>query len=207
MANIKKIGSTDRAQVPGVGVLQNHMVKAGDFNPLVDRVNSLTANDGTLDQTLTSITATNINGGTTGVTTLNGLVVTGKSLVQNHTGIAIATTAAGTLAVVTSGLVAGLITSTSAAAVTLTLDSVANIITAFATAGVTIVAGTNLQFLVDNTAGANTITVAVDSGATIAVCTPAITGGATLTVSTANAIALFNLYIATTTTGKLSRII
>lgn len=138
--------------------------------------------------------------------TIGGSLVAQAAIVSKHTGVAINTTGAGTLAVVTSGVVAGLITSTSAAAVTVTLDSVANMIAAFAAVGVTIGAGTLLEFYVDNSAGANTVTVAVDGGATLAVTTPAITGGATLTVTTANVVGKFGIYITTPTAGKLLRL-
>lgn len=139
--------------------------------------------------------------------TIGGELVTSKLLVANHTAVPINTTGAGTLAVVTSGVIAGLITSTSAAAVTITLDSVANMIAAFSAVNVAITTGTNIQFIIDNSQGANTVTLAVDSGATIAVATPAITGGATLTISTANKIGLFNLYLTSATTAILSRVI
>lgn len=39
--NAKKINASDRNVAPGGGVLQNTMVKAGDFNPLVDDVAAL----------------------------------------------------------------------------------------------------------------------------------------------------------------------
>lgn len=136
-----------------------------------------------------------------------GLLVAIKGFVRTPTLTAINTTGAATLAVMSQGLIAGGFSSTSAAGVTATLDSVANIITAFAAAGVTIAAGHDIEFVIDNTQGANTVTLAVDSGATIAVATPAITGGATLTVSTANKYARFNLHIASATTGILSRLI
>jgi hypothetical protein len=139
--------------------------------------------------------------------TIGGQLTTSRDLIGNHTAVPINTTAAGTLAVVTSGVVAGLISSTSAAGVTVTLDSVANMITAFAAANISITTGTNIQFIIDNSQGANTVTLAVDAGATIAVATPAVTGGATLTVSTANKIAWFNLYLTSTTTAILSRVI
>lgn len=138
----------------------------------------------------------------TGNQTFAGQIGVGTGILVDPTGVAIATTGAGTLAVVTSGVVAGLITTTSAAAVLLTLDSAAVMLAAL---GAT--AGSYWEFFVDNTAGANTVTVAVDSGATVAVITPAITGGATLTVSTANAIAKFGIYFSTATTAKLLRII
>lgn len=161
-------------------------------------------------QSTSATTGSLITNGGVGITknlTVGGAVSLNKGLVKTLTGVAINTTGAGTLTVVTSGLVAGLITSTSAAAVTITLDSVTNIITAFATAGVAVTTGTQLQFLIDNSQGANTVTLAVDSGATIAVATPALTGGATLTISTANKIGMFSLYITSTTTGILSRMI
>jgi len=41
--NAKKINASDRNVVPGGGVLQNTMVKAGDFNPLVDDIAALEA--------------------------------------------------------------------------------------------------------------------------------------------------------------------
>jgi len=112
-----------------------------------------------------------------------------------------------TLAGVKLGLLAGGIKTTSVGAITLTLDSVANIITSFSSAGVTLTTGSVLEFLVDNSQGANTVTVAVDGGATIAVATPAITGGATLTVSTANKIGMFQLYLTSPTTAILSRLV
>lgn len=141
--------------------------------------------------------------------TIGGHFVTSKSVVQNHTPYtaAVDTTAGWTLAEVKTGMVAGVIKTTSAAAVTLILDSVANIITAYATAGITLTTGSNIQFYVDNTTGANTVTVQVDGGATIAVATPVITGGATLTLSTANKVGLYNLYLQSATVGILSRVI
>ena len=39
--NAKKINASDRNVAPSGGVLQNTMVKAGDFNPLVDDVTAL----------------------------------------------------------------------------------------------------------------------------------------------------------------------
>ena len=110
-------------------------------------------------------------------------------------------TAVNTTATVTAPQVAGgLFTSTSAAAVGLTLPSA----TAIA-AQIGAVQGTTFDFLVDNSAGANTVTVIVGSG--IAVATPAITGGATLTVSTANVVGQFRLLFTSGTAAVLSRIV
>jgi hypothetical protein len=134
-----------------------------------------------------------------------GNLRTTKAFVQGHTAVAIPTTAAGTLAVVNSGVFAGLITSTSVAGVTLTLDSAANIIAFFATQGVSVGVGSIITFFVDASGGANTITVAVDAGATLSVTTPAITGGSTLTVSVANAVGQFGIYFTSATAAKLMR--
>mgnify|MGYP003386799657 CR=1 FL=1 len=188
------------------GAAQNNFTRISDVNPIIDQVNAIS--NGTAITTAGSLTV-GTTSTLTGVVTMSDVVATSKALVQKHTTFTASTdtTAGWTLTNVKSGLVAGVIKTTSAAAVTLTLDSIANIITAFGTAGVTITTGTNLQFWVDNSQGANTVTVAVDAGTTIAVATPVITGGATLTVSTANKIGLFNLYLTSATTGILSRII
>lgn len=165
MANINKIQSTNRAKVPGDGVLANAMVKAGDFNPLVDRVNSLTSSDGTLDQTLTAITVTtatitNANITTETVATINektagsGIAI-GSAITQRNTLTALNSTGTITAAM----LATGGITSTSAAGVTATLDTIANISTQFGTP----TAGFVIPFYVQNP-GASTVTVAVSSG-------------------------------------------
>jgi hypothetical protein len=104
-----------------------------------------------------------------------------------------------TATLTTNQLRSGYITSTSAAAVSLTLPDA----TSFATA-IGAVAGTIFDFYVDNSAGANTVTVIVGSG--ITVNTPAITGGATLTVSTANAVGWFRLVFTSATAAKILRI-
>ncbi len=117
------------------------------------------------------------------------------------------TTAGWTLADVTAGLIAGVLKTTSAAAVTLTLDSVANIITAFGVAGITLATGSEIVFSVDNSQGSNTVTLAVDGGATISVGTTKLTGGITLTTSTAQVRGKFSLYFTSATTAKLNAII
>lgn len=97
-------------------------------------------------------------------------------------------------------IIGGAITSTSAAAVSITLPTATQLATAL---GVT-TRGTSFDFLVDNSAGANTVTLIVGTG--ITVTTPAITGGATLTVSTANAVGWFRLVFTSLTTAKILRI-
>jgi hypothetical protein len=140
---------------------------------------------------------------------IGGQLAISKNIIRKMTPYtaAVDTTVGWTLTEVKNGLIAGCLKSTTAAAVTLTLDSVANIITAFAAAGVTIGAGTVLEFVTDNTTGSNGLTLAVDAGATIAVATPVITGGATLTCSTVNKLARYQLYLQSATVGILSRIV
>ncbi|MFI4962475.1 MAG: beta strand repeat-containing protein [Legionellales bacterium] len=122
------------------------------------------------------------------------------------------TTAGWTLANVTAGLVAGIIKSTTAAGVTITLDSVANIITAFAAAGVTLTTGSEIQFILDNSQGSNTLTLAVDGGTTITAAkqtSSGDTGSAVLLTVAASAgasVGRFALYLTSATTGTLFRI-
>jgi hypothetical protein len=123
------------------------------------------------------------------------------------------TTAGWTLANVKTGLVAGIIKSTTAAAVTITLDSVANIITALATAGITLTTGSEIQFILDNSQGANNLTLAVDGGGTITAAKQVSAGDTGTDVnlvvastSTGTKVGRFALYITSATTGVLFRI-
>lgn len=93
----------------------------------------------------------------------------------------------------------GYITSTSAAAVALTTPTAAAIYTRLNACP-----GTIFEFAIDNSAGANTVTLTLD--ASITVTTPAITGGDTLTVSTANAIGIFKLVFISSTVAKIFRV-
>lgn len=122
-------------------------------------------------------------------------IAANQTLIEKHSTFAVNITAT----VAAANFAKAYFTSTSAAAVTLTLDTAANIATAI---GAT--QGTVVDFYVDNTAGANTVTVAVNTGITAA--TPVITGGNTLTVSTANAIGVFRLVFSSTSVAKLFRI-
>ena len=95
-------------------------------------------------------------------TTATGFSVTGNittttANVQKRTASAINSTATATAAQVLGGL----ITSTSAAATTITLPPVADLVTATGAAQ-----GTTIEFVVDNSAGANTVTIAVGTGMT-----------------------------------------
>lgn len=89
------------------------------------------------------------------------------------------------------------ITSTSAAAVTLTLPTATLLGTQLSA-----VKGTTLNFVVDNAAGANVVTVAVGSGITIP--TPVITGGNTMTVA-AGTIGYFRIVFTSPTAALLTR--
>lgn len=122
-------------------------------------------------------------------------ITASQSVIQKHSTFAVnisATVAAASFAI-------GYFTSTSAAPVTLTLDTATAIATAIGA-----VQGTMIDFYVDNTAGANTVTVALGAG--IVAATPVITGGGTLTISTANGIGVFRLVFSSATAAKLFRI-
>ena len=185
-------------------------VQYDKIKEILDLLNSLASDTGVISAISGSFSGAVTVGSTlavTGKVTLSSNIVIGATLVEKRTLVAANTTAAATLTVVKAGLLAGGFSSTSAAAVSIVLDSVANIITAFASAGITLAAGSSIEFIIDNSAGANTVTLAVDAGTTIAVATPAITGGATLTVSTANVIGRFQLYLTSATAGILSRLV
>lgn len=49
MAAIPQVLSTNRSQFPGAGPSNNILVKSGDINPLIRRVNSITTEDGVID--------------------------------------------------------------------------------------------------------------------------------------------------------------
>jgi hypothetical protein len=107
-----------------------------------------------------------------------------------------------TTAVITAAeLAGGRITSTSAAAaVTLTLPT-ATLLSPEIGAS----AGSRFQFIVDNSAGANTVTLDL-TGTGITTGTSPITGGGTLTVSVANVIGLFELFFTSSTAAIIRRI-
>jgi len=216
-----RIAGVKAAINPDEALTRGQLEVAGTGVPVVlaniGAITSAIASTAAISTTLTTESSSTTTGsiktaGGLGVVknaTIGGQFVTSKNIVQNHTTYTTGTdtTAGWTLAEVKTGLVAGAIKTTSAAAVTLILDSVANIVTSFATAGVTLGAGSVVTFIVDNTGGANTVTVQVDGGATIAVATPVITGGATLTISTANKVGVFQLYLSSATAATLSRLV
>lgn len=103
-----------------------------------------------------------------------------------------------TTGTLTAALLAGkYVKSTSAAAVTATLDTIANIVAQFGS-----VQGTRIPITIDNLIGANTVTVAVVTGITVP--TAVLTGANTLTVA-AGTIADFVLIIKDSTHALLIR--
>lgn len=102
-------------------------------------------------------------------------------------------------AITAAELAGGLITSTTVAGVTGTLPDATSLATQL---GAT--QGTVFEFIVDNSAGANTFTVQVNTGITVG--TTALTGGDSLTVSTAQAVGMFRLIFTSATAAILRRI-
>lgn len=177
----------------------------GTFAPV--RYNTVTGNEEFFDFTgadwsikpsATALVADSIN-----VTTLNTesivsdntSIVVGVNTVQKRTGAAYNVTATATAADVAKGL----ITSTSAAAVALTLP----LATALAIQ-LGAVQGTSVDLIVDNSVGANIVTVTLNTGIT-AIAGPVITGGATLTVA-ASTVGMFRIYFISATVAKIARI-
>lgn len=91
----------------------------------------------------------------------------------------------------------GVITSTSAAAVSLTLPTATQAVNHLGASR-----GDQYDFVVDNSVGANIVTVVVNTGITTG--TVVITGAATLTVAAAQ-VGIFKLYFTSATTAKLYR--
>lgn len=116
-----------------------------------------------------------------------------KAVIKKNTATAINTTGAATAA----QLAGGLITSTSAATVALTLPTGSALGTQLGAAQ-----GTTFEFYVDNSAGANIVTVTVASG--ITAITAVLTGSATLTVA-AGVVGQFKLYFTSASAAVLSR--
>jgi hypothetical protein len=132
-----------------------------------------------------------------GTTSSTGQAVFSQGILIEHANTA-AVNATATIAA--AELAKGYVTSTSAAATTITLPTATQLATEL---GAT--RGTVFSFYVDNTAGASTVTVAVGSGI---VAASALTGGTTLTVSASATvgIASFQIVFSSATAGVLSRL-
>ena len=120
-----------------------------------------------------------------------------------------AATNATTLATVNNALWGGLITSTSAAAVTITLPTTAQLVTYLATLGITVAAGYSFSFVVDNTAGANTVTLAVAAGTTAAKQVSsgdtAVDALLTIAATAGGGVGYFTMYFTSATVSTLFR--
>lgn len=92
----------------------------------------------------------------------------------------------------------GFYTSTSAAAVSLTLPTATALATALGASR-----GSTFEFIIDNTAGSNTVTVVVNTGITLP-GTVVITDSNTLTVAAAN-VGVFKLVFTSGTAAKIFR--
>ena len=123
----------------------------------------------------------------------------GGASIKRPAATALNTTAAATSAALLNAVAGGLITSTSAAAVTLTLPTAVALAAKFAGTQ-----GVSLEFTVDNSAGANTVTVAISAGVTV--LTAVITGSDQLAVA-AGSVGVFKLYFTSATAVKLSRVL
>lgn len=104
-----------------------------------------------------------------------------------------------TATLTSSQVSSGLITSTSAAAVTITLPTATVLIDQLQGKR-----GNDFSLIVDNSAGANTITLALGTG--ITAITAVLTGGATLTIGSGT-VGYFRIYFTSTTTAKIARTI
>lgn len=132
-----------------------------------------------------------------GTTSSTGQAVFSQGVLVEHTNKAAVNS---TATITAAELAKGYVTSTSAAATTITLPTATLLATEL---GAT--QGTVFTFYVDNTAGANTVTVAVGSGI---VAASALTGGTTLTVSASATVGIgtFQIVFSSATAGVLSRV-
>lgn len=136
-----------------------------------------------------------LSGNGTGFVVANDYLVANQSVTQKHSPVAINATATATAAQVH----AGVITSTSAAAVALTLPTATALGTELGA-----VQGTWFDLAVDNSAGANTVTVTMNTG--ITAITAVLTGGATMTVAS-GVVGIFRIYFTSATVAKIARIV
>lgn len=128
-------------------------------------------------------------------TTGSGITLA-KAIIRKTTAAAINSTNTATAAQVAGGL----ITSTSGAATSITLPTATQLATQLGA-----VQGTSFEFIVDNTAGANTVTIVVGSGIT---AVSALTGGTSLTIaqSATSGVAVFRLTFFSAIGAILSRV-
>ena len=131
--------------------------------------------------------------------TFSGNVITnGNVIISNPTNAAINTTATATAA----NILTGYITSTTVAAVNITLPTASAIATAI---GGTVANGTSLEFSVYNSGTTNAVTLVVGTGITVQT-TPVITGSNSLVIAAAAKMGHFRLVFTSATTAMLFRI-
>lgn len=133
-----------------------------------------------------------------GNSTITSVISSGNDVRRNPTLIAI--NASATAAA--SDIINGYITSTSAAAVNITLPTITSIATQLGGAPSR---GTTIDFIIDNSAGANSITLILDPSITTA-ASPAITGSNNLVITTTNSIGMFRLVFTSGTAAKIFRV-
>lgn len=152
----------------------------------------------TIDQALSLINTDAVTDlSNVGAFSTTGFATFGAGLIENRS-TEVAVNASAT--VTGANVKAGYFTSTSALATTLTLPTATDVATAL---GAT--AGSTYEFVVDNTAGAETVTVAVNTGIVVQ---SVVTGGETLTIaaSATEGLGVFKLTFSSATTAILSRI-
>lgn len=112
-------------------------------------------------------------------------------------------TAVNTSAPITAAqLLAGVLTSTSGAPVTITLPTVASVVAVLGNGR-----GSSFDFVVDNTLGSNTVTVGLDASITQLVIVPnGGTGALTVAASATLGVGVFKLYFYSATAAVISRI-
>ena len=133
-----------------------------------------------------------------GNTSVTAITTSGNFINLNPTLVAINTSATATAA----NIVSGYITSSTAAAVTITLPTAAQIATSI---GGTVSQGTSFEFSVENTGTTNAVTLAVGTGISVQM-TPIITGSNNLIITAANNIGRFRLVFTSGMYAMLFRI-
>ena len=168
---------------------------AGFKTPTGTASQFLMANGSTTTGSVVSSTAQSFAGDKT----FSGNVITnGNVIISNPTNAAINTTATATAA----NLLTGYITSTTVAAVNITLPTASAIATAI---GGTVANGTSLEFSVYNSGSTNAVTLVVGTGITVQT-TPVITGSNSLVIAAAAKMGHFRLVFTSATTAMLFRI-
>jgi len=164
-----------------------------NYNKLMDVLDSIITNiEGYTTSVVTALISEAISGA--GVI-IDGLKIKDGGFIKKPTAVAINVTATATAA----EIAAGYITSSTAAAVSITTPSATDLATELGITGVG-----EFDFIVENTGATNAITIVLGSGITAA--TPVITGGGTLTISAANDVGIFRLVFTSPTVAKIFRI-